>query len=301
MRFTKMHGAGNDYIFVDGRGETRDWPAVARRVSDRHFGIGSDGLIVAVPSDEADIRMRMWNSDGSESEMCGNGIRCFAKFVIEGGIAPLGGASALSVQTGAGVLSVTPLRLDGAIVKAVVDMGEPILRAASVPVDPSQLGPSDLARLDAGLLAKLGIAPYDIVFDAPALAAGDEFPVTAVSTGNPHAVAFVDQDVASLDLGRVGPVMEHHPAFPNRVNFHIVNVLGRDRLRSRTWERGAGETLACATGAVGMTVAARLHGFINHRVTVEVPGGELAVTWPGHGSAIMEGPVEEVFSGEIPD
>jgi diaminopimelate epimerase len=304
MRFTKMHGAGNDYVFVDGFDAKRDWAHVAKQASDRHFGIGSDGLIVAVPSSVADVRMRMWNSDGSEAEMCGNGIRCFAKFVLESGLVAAGPA-ALRVETGAGVLTVAPTWEDGRITRALVNMGVPVLRAVDVPADALALGPSDYSRLDSDLTQALGLSPQDLVFGAQAAlgppSGGVSFVVTAVSTGNPHAVSFVDTPVADVPLERVGPMMEHHPAFPNRVNFHVVNVLGRDRLRSRTWERGAGETLACATGATGMVVAARLHGMVGDNVTVEVPGGELLISWPGHGSATMEGPVAEVFSGELPE
>ena len=300
MRFTKMHGAGNDYVFVDGKGVERDWPSIAKRVSDRHFGIGSDGLIIAVPSEVADVRMRMWNADGSESEMCGNGIRCFAKFVLEGHLAEADPAS-LRVETGAGVLTIAPTWQDGAITRATVDMGAPVLRATDVPVDAGALGPSDHAALDLGLAAALGLNSGDLVFDAEAIVDGTAFAVTAVSMGNPHALAFIDARVGDVPLDRLGPLVEHHAAFPNRVNFHVVNVLGRDRLRSRTWERGTGQTLACATGATAMVVAARLHGLVDDVVTVEVPGGELIITWPGHGSAFMEGPVAEVFSGEMPE
>ncbi len=308
MRFTKMHGAGNDYLFVDGFDAERDWARVAKQASDRHFGVGSDGLIVAVPSKVADVQMRMWNADGSEAEMCGNGIRCFAKFVLEGSLVAADPA-ALRVETGAGVLTVAPTWEDGRITRARVDMGAPILRGADVPTDASALGPSDYAGLDNGLVQALGLSPQDLVFDARATleAPGDarrgsvSYVVTAVSTGNPHAVSFVDTPVADVALERVGPLMEHHTAFPNRVNFSIANVLGRDRLRSRTWERGAGATLACATGVTATVVAARLHGLVGDDVTVEVPGGELWISWPGHGSATMEGPVAEVFSGELPE
>ena len=301
MRFSKMHGAGNDYVFVDGRGvEETDWAALAARVSDRHFGIGSDGLIVAVPSDVADVRMRMWNADGSESEMCGNGIRCFAKFVLERGAAPGAAPDALRVETGAGVLSVEP-RWDerGRVAYAKVDMGEPTLRAAGVPVDPARLGASDYARLDRALLGALGVAAEETVFDAAVSGAGERFEVTAVATGNPHAVAFIDAPVAQVALDRIGPAIEHHAAFPNRVNFHIANLQGRGRIVMRPWERGSGLTLACATGAAATVVAARLHGYVDDRVAVELPGGEVTVTWQGRGAMLMEGAVQEVFTGEL--
>ena len=306
MRFSKMHGAGNDYVFVDGRevegrgGAATDWAALAARVSDRHFGVGSDGLIVAVASDVADVRMRMWNADGSESEMCGNGIRCFAKFVLERDAPPGAAREALRVETGAGVLTVEPSWDDaGRVAYAKVDMGEPTLRASDVPVDAAQLGASDYARLDRGLLSALGVGAEDVVFDAAVTGAGERFAVTAVGTGNPHAVAFIEAPVAEVALERIGPAIEHHAAFPNRVNFHVANLKGRGRIAMRPWERGAGLTLACATGAAATVVAARLHGFVDDRVAVELPGGEVVVTWEGRGSMLMEGAVQEVFTGEL--
>jgi diaminopimelate epimerase len=178
-------------------------------------------------------------------------------------------------------------------------MGTPVLRAADVPADAGALGPSDHAALDRGLLTGLGLEASDLVFDAHATVGSERFALSAVSMGNPHAASFIEEPVAEVALERLGPLMEHHAAFPNRVNFTIANVLGRSRLRSRTWERGAGLTLACATGVTALVVAARLHGLVDDVVTVEVPGGELIITWPGHGSAIMEGPVAEVFSGEL--
>jgi diaminopimelate epimerase len=297
MQFTKLHGAGNDYILVDGLSQEADWPKVSEAVSDRHFGIGSDGLIVVAPSDQGDVRMRMFNPDGSESEMCGNGIRCFTKFVLERDLVP-GHQDGITIETGAGVLSVTPQWENGRVVRATVDMGAPVLRAPDVPVAPSNAGLSDQSAMDAVLLEGLGVAPSDMLFDAPITIDGTTFTVTGVSMGNPHAVAFIDQPVADVDLERLGSLMEHHTAFPRRVNFHIVNVKGRNRITTRTWERGAGQTLACGTGACAMVVSGRLHGQLDDTVTVEVPGGELIITWPGHGSVIMEGPVQEVFSGD---
>ncbi|MCH8974339.1 MAG: diaminopimelate epimerase [Chloroflexi bacterium] len=311
MQFTKLQGAGNDYIFVDGLSQQRDWSELSRRVSDRHFGIGSDGLIVAARSERADIRMRMWNADGSESEMCGNGIRCFAKFVLERGLvaAPDG---ALSVETGAGLIAVTPSWEGGRITGALVDMGAPVLRAADVPADPGAFGPSDYAKLDGGIIEALGLAPDDLVFDAPLTLTlspegrgegtnGTALVGSAVSMGNPHFVALLDGPVAGVALERSGPLVEHHAAFPNRVNFTVANVESRGRIVSRTWERGSGETMACGTGVCATVVAARLHGLVDDLVSVRVPGGELTITWPGHGPVIMEGDAVEVFSGEWPD
>ena len=268
-------------------------------MSDRHFGAGADGLIVVEPSADADARMRMFNADGSEGEMCGNGIRCFAKFVLERGLVDADPA-ALRVETSAGVLVVEPRWEDDRVVGARVNMGEPVLRAADVPVDPAALGPSDYAALDGGLAESLGVRPGDMAFDAPLAVDGAAFAVTAVSMGNPHVTAFVGEPVADVPLDRLGPIVERHAAFPRRVNFHIANVASRDRLVSRTWERGSGLTLACGTGASAMMVAARLHGLVDDAVRVDVPGGELTITWPGGGPVFMEGDAVEVYSGEWP-
>jgi diaminopimelate epimerase len=299
VRFTKYQGTGNDYLFVDGRGERHDWPQLAIRMSDRHFGVGSDGLIVAESSTAAAVRMRMFNADGTEGEMCGNGIRCFAKFVIEHEIVA-SARDALDVETGAGVLTIVPRWQADRITSARVDMGSPILRAADVPAVPANAGGSDYAALDAALAEELGLAPGDLLFDAPVEVDGTSVTGTAVSMGNPHFVAFIDDPVADVALEHLGPLVEHHAAFPNRINFHVVNVVDRAHLVTRTWERGSGITLACGSGASAMVVAARLHGLVDDEVTVTLPGGDLAITWLGHGSVILEGDAVEVFSGEFP-
>ncbi len=300
MHFTKLQGAGNDYIYVDGLNEQRDWPEVARRVTDRHFGIGADGLIVVAPSERAPVRMWMFNADGSEGEMCGNGIRCFAKFVLERGMVPADG-STLDVETGAGVLNIAPHWSGDRVVGARVNMGEPILRAADVPVDASKMGPSNYAALDVGLVGSLGLRPEDVVFDAPLTVNGVTFVLTAVSMGNPHVTAFIDEPVSSVELDRIGPHVEHHEAYPRRINFHLANLVARDHIVSRTWERGSGLTLACGTGASAIVVAARLHSLVDDVVRVDVPGGQLTITWPGHGPVFMDGDAVEVFSGDFPD
>ncbi len=208
---------------------------------------------------------------------------------------------ALSVETDAGLIAVTPSWEDGRIVGARVDMGAPVLRAADVPVDPSALGPSDHAKLDAGVVEALGLAPDDIVFEAALAPDGTTFVGSAVSMGNPHFIALLDEPVAGVPLERVGPLVEHHAAFPNRVNFTVANVESRGGIVSRTWERGSGQTMACGTGVCATVVAARLHGLVDDVVSVRVPGGDITVTWPGHGPVIMEGDAVEVFSGEWPD
>ena len=248
-------------------------------MSDRHKGIGADGLIILLPSNVADMRMRMFNADGSESEMCGNGIRCFVRFALgEKAIGAVG--DIVKVETAVGVLSVTPMWEGGQMTRASVDMGSPRLRPADIP------------------LALTGDEPVKDY----ALSFGDtRVEVTTVSMGNPHAVTFLQQDVAEFPLHEVGPHVEVHPLFPNRVNFEIVNVLGRARLRVRVWERGSGLTQACGTGACAAVVAARLHDHVDDQVDVELPGGVLRVTWPGQGSVILEGPIAKVFEGVWPD
>ncbi|MFH1140597.1 MAG: diaminopimelate epimerase [Chloroflexota bacterium] len=297
MRFTKMHGAGNDYVVLDARGQECDWSKLARDMCDRHYGIGADGLLLVAPSSVADIRMRMFNPDGSEAEMCGNGIRCFAKYVVERGIVSLVGR-ALRVETGNGVLEVVPLTDgQGRVTRARVSMGEPRFGADEIP--------ACLPQGEKGLQLDITIRPLDInkraldiIAGYPVNVDGHSFRITCVSMGNPHAVAFVEQPVEEVPLQVVGPLMEHHPMFPKRVNFHVVNVVDRGRLRARTWERGAGLTLACGTGACAVQAASRLLGLTDTRVELEMPGGALEVTWEGRGPVYLEGPVEEVFEGE---
>ena len=279
MKFVKLHGAGNDYIYVDARSQNRNWPDVARRVSDRHFGIGSDGLILLRDSDKADARMQMFNADGSEGQMCGNGIRCFVRFGLDS--SALNAASeSFEIETASGVLSVRPSWEGGVMTGASVSMGEPILEPSRVPV----AAPDNL----------------QIALDYPLEVDGSRILVNCVSMGNPHAVAFMDAPVEDYDLTRIGPMVERHPFFPQRVNYEIVNVLARDRIRVRVWERGSGITLACGTGACAAVVAARLHNLVDDDVTVELPGGNLRVSWPGRGEVVMEGPVARVFEGDWP-
>jgi len=299
VEFTKYQGTGNDYLFIDGRGKDLDWPTLAMNMSDRHFGVGSDGIIVVAESDKAPVRMRMFNADGSEGEMCGNGIRCFAKFVIERGLIerPSG---ALDVETNTRVLSVAPTWAGGRVVGARVDMGAPILRATDVPVDPTKAGASDYAALSQGMVEDIDLTASDLLFDAPIIVDEITFTGTAVSMGNPHYISFIEEPVDSIALEQLGPLVEHHEAFPERINFHIVNVIDRMHLETRTWERGSGITLACGTGASAIVAAARLHGLVDDDVVVTLPGGDLRITWSGHGSVFMEGDAVEVFSGSFP-
>ena len=279
LDFTKMHGAGNDYVYIDARGRERDWPALAVAMSDRHTGVGSDGIILMADSDRADLRMRIYNADGSQGEMCGNGIRCLVKFALDRRMVPCD-ASPVAVETLAGVRQVTPVWEDGRMVGASVTMGEPRLRPQDVPVAAPGSGP---------------------VMDHPLRVNGYDLSISCVSMGNPHAVAFLREPVEEFPLHEVGPVIERHELFPERVNFEIVNLESRSRLRARVWERGSGLTMACGSGASALAVAARLHGYVDDEVTVSLPGGDLAVSWAGRGEVVLEGPVQEVFQGEWPD
>lgn len=281
MKFTKMHGAGNDYIYVDARGLNQDWPSLSRDMSDRHFGIGGDGLILIQESDVADLKMSMFNADGSVGEMCGNGIRCFAKYAIERGIVN-SSAKSMDVETLAGVRTIVPRYQDGKVNAARVAMGRPGLNPDDLPV-----------KLDASLNETKGP-----VVNHPFEIDGIDLPLTFVSMGNPHAITFMEQPVADFDLRAVGPKVEHHAMFPRRVNFEVVNIKGNGKLTARVWERGSGETMACGTGACAIAVAAQLQGFINGSVDITLPGGTLVIDWDGEGEVYLQGPAEEVFSGE---
>ena len=278
MRFTKMHGIGNDYVYVDcvRSAPPADPAGVARAVSDRHFGIGSDGLILICPSERADARMRMFNADGSESEMCGNGLRCVAKFVYDHGIAR---KPRLAIETGRGILSVDLEVANDKVSRVRVNMGAPILQASDIPT-------------------KL---PGDPPVNAPLEVAGETFAVTCVSMGNPHAVAYVS-DVEALSLETLGPKVEHHPAFPRRVNAHFVQVHAPNEVTMRTWERGSGITLACGTGACAVCVAGVLTGKTARKLLAHLPGGDLELEWSEADNHVyMTGPATEVFSGEWPN
>ncbi len=278
MRFTKMHGIGNDYVYVStfDQKAPADPAKLAVAVSDRHFGIGGDGLILIMPSERANARMRMFNADGSEGEMCGTGVRCVAKFLYDHGLAR---HESVTIETGRGVLALA-LELEGGKARRVrVDMGAPILEADRIPT-----------RL-----------PGDPPVDVPIEVGGLELKLTAVSMGNPHAVIFVP-DIASFALESLGPRIEHHPAFPRRVNVHIVEVINPSEVRMRTWERGSGITLACGTGACAVCVAGVLTGRTERNLLAHLPGGDLELSWPDDRSSVfMTGAATEVFSGEWPD
>ena len=285
MKFTKMQGAGNDYIYIDSRDlnlEKTDWPSLSRAMSDRHFGVGGDGIILILPSEAAHLRMLMFNADGSEGEMCGNGIRCFAKYAIERGIVPPD-ESGLRVETTSGVRTVVPLMEGKNVTRARVAMGAPELDPDKVPV---MVGAASVDRVGGA------------VVDYPLEVDGTSLKLTFVSMGNPHAVAFLEEPVDRFPLHHIGPLVEHNPMFPKRVNFEVVNVEDRRRLKARVWERGSGETMACGTGACGIAVASRLLGLSDGVVDITLPGGVLNISWDGEGEVYLEGDAVEVFEGE---
>jgi diaminopimelate epimerase len=277
MQFTKMHGAGNDYVYVNAFTERLpgDLPELARRMADRHFGVGGDGLVVIGPSERADARMRMFNLDGSEAEMCGNAIRCVGKYVYDHGIAR---RENVTIETGRGVLSLQLFPEKGKVQRARVNMGAPILKSAEIPTtlagDPPALVPLDVA--------------------------GRRFEVTCVSMGNPHCVIFVDEPTDELVL-QIGPEVERHPAFPRKVNVEFIRILSRNEFQMRVWERGSGETWACGTGACAAAVAGVLAGRLDRSSLGHLRGGDLWLEWADDGDVFMTGPAVEVFTGVWPD
>lgn len=275
MKFTKMHGLGNDYVYVNCFEEKIDNPpAVARFVSDRHFGIGSDGLIMINPSKTADFEMEMYNADGSRGEMCGNGIRCVAKYVYDYGPTD---KTQISVETLGGIKYLDLTVEDGKVSQVKVDMGKPELEADLIPI----------------------ISEREQVIDEPIEVDGKEYHMTGVSMGNPHAVIYVD-DVKGLDLEKIGPKFENHERFPKRINTEFVHCIDRQTVEMRVWERGSGETLACGTGACAVAVSSILNNLTDTRVTVKLLGGDLQIEWDREKDRVfMTGPATVVFDGVI--
>lgn len=277
MKFVKMHGTGNDFVLIDARDQRpRDWPELARAICDRHFGVGSDGILLVQNSAEAGYRMVMHNPDGSEAEMCGNGIRCFARYLFDTGAIH---GPRISVETGAGIKELEIEADGGEFRRVVVNMGVPTFTPAEIPilVDGSEV--VDLRR---------SVDGFDLA-------------LTAVSMGNPHAIHFLDDDLAEFPLERVGPRVEHDPIFPRRVNFEIARVRATDEVDVRVWERGAGITLACGTGACAVFAAARRKGLIGARAELRLPGGRLEMREGPSGEVLMAGPATFVFAGEWPE
>ncbi len=275
MRFTKMHGLGNDYVYVNCFEERIENPSeTARYVSDRHFGVGSDGLIMINPSEAADFEMEMYNADGSRGEMCGNGIRCVAKYVYDYGLTD---KTSISVETLGGIKYLDLTVEDGKAVLVKVDMGTPILDPGQIPI----------------------VSGREAVIDEPVVVDGTEYRMTGVSMGNPHAVIYVD-DLGGLDLLEVGPKFENHECFPKRINTEFAHVIDRTTVEMRVWERGSGETLACGTGACAVAVASILNGYTEDEVTVKLLGGDLLIRWDRETDKVyMTGPATVVYDGEI--
>lgn len=275
MKFSKMHGLGNDYVYVNAFEEHIENPnELAKQISDRHFGVGSDGLVLIAPSSVADFQMLMYNADGSQGDMCGNASRCVAKYVYDRGMTD---KTVVTLETLAGIKGLHMTLKDGKVDTVRVDMGEPVLDCENVP-----------CLLGKGIVRKAKIEALDRVFE-----------ITPVSTGNPHGVIFLDEPVEEFDLNRYGPVLERHPAFPKKANIEFVNVIARDRLRMRVWERGSGITMACGTGSCAVLVAANLCGLADRKATIVLDGGELVDEWDETtGHVFMNGPATHVFDGE---
>lgn len=275
MKFTKMHGIGNDYIYVNGFKETVMNPSeAAKRLSDRHFGVGGDGLILIQPSEKADFKMEMYNSDGSLGAMCGNGIRCVGKYVYDYGLTD---QTRVSVETKSGIKFLDLTAKQGKVSQVEVDMGEPVLKPESVPVS----------------------LEGDSVIDREFTLGEKKYRITCVSMGNPHCVVPVE-NVQELEIEKMGPLFEHHSLFPDRVNTEFIRVLDRENVQMRVWERGSGETLACGTGACAVAVACVLNGWTQEQITVHLLGGELKIRWDREKNRVfMTGPAQTVFEGEI--
>ena len=275
MKFTKMHGIGNDYVYVDcTKSMLQDPEAVSRFISDRHKGIGADGLILICPSEAADFRMAMYNADGSQGEMCGNGIRCVGKYVYEYGLTD---KTSVSIETLAGIKHLDLLVEDGKVPMVRVDMGAPELDPQKIPV----------------------ASDSEQVIAEPLTVGGETYEMTCVSMGNPHCVIFMDE-VSELHLEKMGPGFENHPMFPNRINTEFAKIIDRSCIEMRVWERGSGETMACGTGACATAVAAVLNGLTDNLVTIKLLGGDLEIDWDQSlNTVFMTGPAEIVFDGEF--
>ena len=302
MKFTKMQGLGNDYVYVNCLEEQLENPSeMAKFVSDRHFGIGSDGLILIRPSDAADFEMEMYNADGSRGEMCGNGIRCVAKYVYDYGLTD---KTSISVETLGGIKYLELTVEDGMVSLVRVDMGRPKLEAAEVPILCEAVTEECVVDEDSVLgggyaedIVKIGDCRK--VINEPIVVDGMEYRITGVSMGNPHAVVFLE-DVEGLEIEKIGPKFENHERFPKRINTEFVRVIDRETIEMRVWERGSGETLACGTGACAAAVASILNGLAERKVTVKLRGGDLLVEWEEEtGKVYMTGPAGTGFEGEV--
>ena len=277
MEFTKWQGCGNDFVLIDGRKQAPDdYASFAVKVCDRHYGVGADGILVVLPSERADFRMRIFNADGSEAEMCGNGIRCFARYLYEYGLT---NKTEFPVETGAGILVPRIILTHGQITGVCVDMGEPHLMGEEIPVCGHD---------------------GEMVIDQPIDVGGKTYRMTGVSMGNPHCVVFVE-DAETFPIGELGTQFEHHEMFPRKTNTEFVEVRDRGHVRMRVWERGAAITLACGTGACATAVASALNRKTDRKIEVELDGGRLLVEWAENNHVFMTGPAEMVFAGRLAD
>lgn len=285
LKFTKMHGAGNDFVVIETDDGARDWGRTAAAMCDRHRGIGADGLLLLMPSEVADFRMRIFNADGSEATTCGNGTRCLVKYFVETrkSECPL---HKISVETLGGVRDAWFSTADGRVTRVRLAMGSPAFRDTEIPVEVGRT---------VGRVTSVGSM---MEYDFPAN--GNRLALDVLSLGNPHAVHFSALPVARFPLAEVGPEIEHHAMFPRGVNFEVARVVDGRRIEARVWEHGVGETLACGSGACAIAVAARLHGYIGQRAEIILPGGSLDVEWDGVGQVFLSGPAETVFVGEWP-
>ena len=286
MNFTKMQSVGNDFILVEAGDAQHNWPQIAKAICHRHLGVGGDGLLLLLPSSVADFGMRVLNSDGSEAEACGNGLRCLAKYVLDKGLTGAG-AKEITVETMAGIRKARLIGEKGKAGKIGVGMGLPEFDASSIPV-----------AIEPG---KGDIVDITLIANYPVTVEGEELKMSFVSMGNPHAICFLQSPVSDFALSRLGPAVEQHKLFPNRVNFEVARVINRKQIEVRVWERGVGETLGCGSGACAVAVCAQLLGYTGSRVDIKLPGGILEVEWDGAGEVLLSGSAEIVFSGEWPD
>ncbi|MFC1965331.1 diaminopimelate epimerase [Chloroflexota bacterium] len=286
MEFTKMQGAGNDFVVIETNDMQRDWSQLALAMCDRHYGIGADGLLLLSPSDVADFRMRIFNADGSESNACGNGLICLVKYFGDRRLAN-SGAREILVEKVSGTRGANIYKTAGRVIKIQTGMGKPAFGEKDIPVIIGQ-GEGNIVDIKSMIV-------YSLIVD------GRELHLSLVSMGNPHAVYFCQDPVSDFPLSRLGPKVEQHKIFPGGVNFEVARVLDQHQIEARVWERGVGETLACGSGACAITVAARLHGFIDDKADIKLPGGTLEVAWDGSGEVFLSGPAETVFTGTWPD
>ena len=286
MRFTKMQGAGNDFVVIETDDMQRDWSQMAVAMCNRHYGIGADGLLLLLPSDIAEVRMRIFNADGSEAQTCGNGLRCLVKYFVDNGTAS-SGTQVISVETLTGIRKAEVSHVAGKVTEIQTGMGKPKFGEKDIPV---LIEPGDGNIVDI-----ISMITYTITVD------GRELHLNLVSMGNPHAVYFCQDPVSDFPLSRLGPKVAQHKIFPNGTNFEVARVLNREQIEACVWEKGVGETLACGSGSCAITVAAQIRGYIDNKADVKLPGGTLKVAWDGVGEVFLSGPAETVFSGEWPD